>query len=307
MIRVVISGLLFPLTMLHYFWRAFERRKDVELFVTGPFFGDYIPWKGGMTLPMRYVKQPQLPLPQGLANQSGLPADVIQSKLPWEPDLWLQVDAGWWVRKPKAKVVAHVATDPHVLNYSRQRTECDVFFNMQSNYSQSGDVWLPYAYDPSIHYPVDLPEGKDGIEYDACLIGLQYEHRTQLVNRLRASGLKVFYDTGIVYDEYRELYNRSRVAISWSSLQDTPTRIFESMAMKIPLVANYTPDLMSQFDDGYHYYGFDTVDQAERMVHSFLKEPDVASKVAQRAFDEVTKLHSWDHRVERILTVCNLI
>jgi len=300
--RIVISGLIFPVTMLHFFWRAFERREDVDLRVVGPFSNDWIPWKGGIRLPMRYVKYPHIPLPQNLSGSVGMSPAFIQGQLPWEPDLWIQIDAGWWLQKPKATVVAHIATDPHVLNYDRQRKECDVFFNMQTPYMKPGDRYLPYAYDKEIHYPILADK-----VYNAALVGLQYETRTKLVNRLRQGGLSVYYETGIVYDEYREIYNQSDVALSWSSLLDMPARVWEAFAMSVPLVTNRVPDLSNWFVEKDHFLGFNDVDEAERQVRTLLNDPEYAAEMSENVYRKVTAAHSYDHRVNEILSVCKII
>src|SRR3990167_922959 len=293
--RIVISGLIFPVSMLHFFWRAFEKREDVDLRVVGPFSNDWLPWKGGIRLPMRYVKYPHIPLPQNLSGSVGMSPAFIQGQLPWEPDLWIQIDAGWWLQKPKATVVAHIATDPHVLNYDRQRKECDVFFNMQTPYMKPGDRYLPYAYDKEIHYPILANK-----VYNAALVGLQYETRTKLVNRLRQGGLSVYYETGIVYGEYRGVYNQSEGALSWSSLLDMPARVWEAFAMSVPLVTNRVPDLSNWFVEGDHYLGFNDVDEAEKQVRTLLNDPEYAEEMSDSAYRKVTSSHSWDHSVQQI-------
>jgi hypothetical protein len=64
-----------------------------------------------------------------------------------------------------------------VLNYDRQRQLADFFFNMQLEYSKNGDIYLPYAYSPDVHYLEEVEK-----EYDVCMIGLHYQQRTELVN-----------------------------------------------------------------------------------------------------------------------------
>jgi len=272
------------------------------LHVVGPFSNDWIPWKGGIRLPMRYVKYPHIALDHQLGGHSGTSPASIQAQLPWEPDLWIQIDAGWWLQKPKATVVAHIATDPHVLNYDRQRMECDVFFNMQTPYMKPGDRYLPYAYDKEIHYPILADK-----VYNAALVGLQYETRTKLVNRLRQGGLRVYYETGIVYDEYREIYNQSDVALSWSSLLDMPARVWEAFAMSVPLVTNRVPDLSNWFVEKDHFLGFNDVDEAERQVRTLLNDPEYAAEMSENVYRKVTAAHSYDHRVNEILSVCKII
>ena len=64
-IRILLLSLHYPLTMSKYFEMAFRRRDDVELLTTGPYSGNWIPWKGGMTLPMKYAIPPDFPMDFG--------------------------------------------------------------------------------------------------------------------------------------------------------------------------------------------------------------------------------------------------
>ena len=74
----------------------------------------------------------------------------------------------------------------------------DVVFNMQDYYRKDGEVLLPYAYSPRIHFHEDRKK-----IYDACLIGLHYKHRDDLINRLKERGLNVYYSIGEIYDTYQ--------------------------------------------------------------------------------------------------------
>jgi glycosyltransferase involved in cell wall biosynthesis len=188
-------------------------------------------------------------------------------------------------------------------HYSVPKGYSDITFNMQTPYLEPGDLYLAYAFDPTIHYP--MPEVRKN--FDACLIGLQYEHRVKLIDALRKANISVKSGIGIVYDDYRLAYNQSRIALSWSSLLDTPTRVYEAMAMGIPLVSNRTPDLCSQFVEGRHFLGFDNVNEAVHQVKHILGSEDRGQMLAQAAYDEVQKYHSWDHRITQILETAGLI
>ena len=295
-IKIIVSGIFYPVTMMGYFIRALERRDDVELITVGPYTGDWIPWNNGMRLPLKYVKPPTIPLPQNQIGRSGLPASFIETQLPWKPDLWLQIDAGWWLQKPNAEAVGHVATDPHALNYDKQRGQCDFFFNMQRAYMKEGEIYLPYAFDPTIHKPLDIEK-----EFDGCLVGLQYESRNQLVNALRGAGFSVEYHIGTVYDEFNVLYNKSRVALNWSSQLDLNARTFEAMGMGVPLLTNYIPALDEFFEDGEHYLEFVNVPQAVENFRSLIEEPDLAKYISENAYKEAIEKHTWDIRIQQIL------
>jgi hypothetical protein len=304
-----LSGLIYPWTMLHLFWLAFERRKDVELFVLGPYFGNWIPWqpdltRNGMTVDQKYVKQPNFPLPKTMAHTQPDPF-TIQKEIPFDPDIWIQVDAGWCLsRRPKANIVAHIQTDPHVLKtfYVLPKSYSDLKFCMQSNYMENGEIYLPYAFDPTIHYPMNLQK-----EYDACLIGLNYDHRAGLINRLRSMNVNVFQTIGLIYDEYRIKYNQSKVALSWSSLQDMPARVWEAFGMKLPLVTNRVPDLSNWFVEGEHYLGFKDVNEGVKQTLDLLANPAKANEMACNAYRKVVEAHTYDKRVEQILDTARLI
>ena len=300
-IRVVFSTIFYPVAIGKYFEQALRRRDDVELLSVGPYTGTYIPWKRGMHIDEKYCQPPDIPLSQNLIGNVAVSPAIVERQLSWEPDLWINADAGFAFSKP-ACPYAVIATDPHVLQYGFQRIQASRFYNMQKVYSTGADSYLPYCADPVWHSPLDME-----IEYDVCLIGLQYENRTRLVNRLRSKGLKVFYDTGQCYREYQELYAKSRIALSWSSKQDLIARVFEGMLMNVPTVCNRVPDMGLHFEDGTHYYGFDTIDEAEAQVHMALANYDDALQVAHNAHREVKAKHLYDHRVEQILQDFELI
>ena len=157
MIKVCLTSINYPMSMARYFERALERRSDVELITLGPYTGNRIPWNGGMDLLPKYAKSPTYPLPMQVINQGKISPKIFPSTFENLPDvdLWLEVDAGFYLDpRPETGIVAHVATDPHALSYDRQRQLADYFFNMQTPYMKNGDIYLPYAYDPTVHYPI---------------------------------------------------------------------------------------------------------------------------------------------------------
>lgn len=305
-INVVLSAIWYPMATATWFWKALERRKDVDLIVVGPFTNNWIPWNYGMQLPQKYVRVPDIALPPQIINQS-VPSSIAECQLPWTPDLWIQVDAGWhFSNKPKEGIVALVQTDPHVIKhtYALPISYSDLNFSMQLQYSEPGEIYLPYAADEITHYP--MPE-VDKI-YDACLMGIQYQSRNELVARLRSHNLNVKYGIGEVFDEYRLSYNQSKIALNWSTLDDIPSRFFEGMAMKLPLVSNIVPDIEKLgFEEGTDYFGFKTLDEADRKVRDLLMDEGLRCWVAENGYKKVMEKHLWKHRMNQILKEAKLI
>lgn len=298
--RIVISGIYYPLAIGKYIEAAFRRRDDVELLTAGPYTGNYIPWAGGMTMPAKHSRPPDISLPHDFIGTSPLSA-CVSSRLPWVPDLWIQIDAGFhFMDRPNANMVAHIGTDPHVLlkQYKLAKAYSDMCFGMQGPYMEPRDIYLPYAADPIWHSPLSVEK-----EWDCSLIGLHYEQRDRLVDKLRSGGLRVYYNLGPIFEEYRLLNSKAKVILSWSSLQDTPARVYEGMLMGA-LVCNRTPDLTGMFVEGDHYLGFDTVEEAEKQVRKLLSDDNMREEMHERSHRKVFAQHLWDHRVEVIMDKC---
>lgn len=301
-IKVLLLYIVYPLAMGTYFRRALERRTDVDLKVVGVYTGSWIPWMGGMTLPEKYAKPIDLPLPFS-PNIGEINYDIVKAQLgEWKPDIIINVDAGLhWKYKPTDGRVVTVGTDPHVLNdfYDTPRKYSDLFFNMQYVYSRGADFYLPYAYDPTVHY-YDDSITKDT---DAVLGGMPYESRVQWVAALRAKGVSVLFENGPVFDEYREMNNRARIGLNWSSLDDLNARAYELAAMKLAPVMNVVSDLERS---GIECATFTTLPEAVEAV-MFLKEDDKArTELAELAYRSVQG-ETYDKRVNTILQMAGLV
>jgi len=283
------------MAILRYFEAAFKRRQDIELTTVGIYTGRSIPWGGGMVLAERYAQPPDIVLPK--ACRQGVPIQMALSKLDFVPDLWVQIDAGMWLkgRAPKKTQNVVVATDPHVLDYGGQRSSADKFFCMQKHYAKKGDIYLPYAYDPIWHRPEVEPK-----RFDAALLGLHYATRSRWVSRLRAHGVRVKYELGPVFEEARTIYNQAKVGLNWSSREDLVARVFELAAMGLPLVTNNVPDLKEFFTPHVDVRVFNSLEVATKLVRELLSDPDMAQEVAARGHQAV-KPHTYDARVDQIL------
>ena len=296
-IKIVFTQIFYPLTMGSYFLAALEARDDVELYTVGPFSGTWIPWLGGMNLPLKYVKTPNFSMPIELAQRSADPSQV-EAKLPWQPDLWFGVDAGfYWNRKPKDGKVIYIGTDPHVLEYSDRRAKSDVFYNMQKCYSMAGDKYLPYAYSKKFHYPT-----QNGIEYDVGIIGAPYQHRNEQIRRLREKGLRVYYEVGPVFNEYRDIFTKCKIGLNYATMLDLNARHFELLAMKVMQVASVVPDAQLFFENGKDYAGFTTMEESIQLIDYYLNHEDERLAMVEQGYKTVVEgKHSYEDRVETVL------
>lgn len=290
---VVLSQIFYPLSIGRYFEAALKRRSDVDLITVGPYTGNMIPWNNWMALPQKYAIAPMITLPIG---SPFVPISFVESQLTKKADLWLQIDAGFHLEsRPQNGKNVIVATDPHVLNYDKQRTFADTFYCMQACYAKPGDEYLPYAYDPIWH----APEEQERL-FDVCLLGLHYPQRNTLVDQLRLNGVKVYYDLGPCFDEARAIYNQAPLAINWSSKNDLTARVFELLGMRRLAVVNNVPDLPRFFRDGKDLVTFTSLEEAIEKILHYLANEDQLEAIARQGHETV-RPHTWDARIEQIL------
>lgn len=302
-LKIAFISIFYPLFMGRYMLEALLRRKDCEVWTAGPYTGRWIPWGSGMNLPQNYIYQPDFPLPFG-QGQPLVSYKMLEAKLPFEPDIWINVSSTLVTYgKPTKGLYAVIAADPHVLDYDQERAKADLFFNMQKPYMKAGDRWLPYGYDPVWHAQTTIPWGDR--RHDAALLGLKYANRNNLVARLRAKGYDVAYDLGPCYEDAREIYHSTRVGLNWSSLKDTTARVFEIMAFGIAPVINRVPDLFEIFTEGQDFLGFDNLDEAVTQVGWCLENPEAANALGEQARLSVEP-HSWDARMQSVLEEAGL-
>jgi len=298
MIKIAVSSVWYPLSISRYFLSALQARTDLDVFAVGPYTKHWIPWKGGMFVPEKYAIPPDLPLDATYIQLRTAPVKLIEAALPWTPDVFLQLDSTWFLqpKPPAIKAVAHVAIDPHVIDYRSARLQSDYFYNMQFSYLTPNDRYLPYCASEQHHFPEHQEK-----QYDVAMIGLAYDNRTSLAQYLTHKGLKVFFDLGYIFDEYRQITCQSRCVVSWSSRLDLIARVFEAMAMKVPLVTNRIPALDRHFIEDEHYLGFISQEEAYSQVNWILQHPKEAMEMAERAYVEVMAKHTYRQRINTIL------
>lgn len=161
-------------------------------------------------------------------------------------------------------------------------------------------TWLPCAYDPVRFPPSPIPWEQR--EYDVCMIGVMYPKRWELVNAMRAAGLKVLAGSGLVFDAYRDAYHNSRAALVSSFNGDLPIRLFEGAGMGCAVLCDEIGDLRDpQFQDVdteiaqvYH-----TTDEAIAIARKN-QAADYGQAMAEDSL-WMAHAHTWDARAQVII------
>lgn len=168
----------------------------------------------------------------------------------WEPDLILVADsmtamAGY--KHPHYDAPhAVIAIDNHVRNYDAPHWAHQFLAHYHSptypvDPARKDQSWLPCAADSEMFTPSPIPW--DEREYDVACVGVMYPRRAEVVQALRDAGLKVLAETGLVYKEYRDAYQNSRISLCVSAAGDVAQRIFETGRMGCAVLSDPLLDL----------------------------------------------------------------
>lgn len=228
----------------------------------------------------------------------------------FKPDVLIQVDAGYSLYRENNVVpgykTAVLATDPHAIGYLQQFINNDYGFIMQKNwwdkkYNGFGLQWIPYAFDPQIHY---WSFGSRRCQDVTIISGLMYPKRKEGLEAMQAAGIRVRHEVGLLYEEGTQVYNEGLIAYNWSSNDDLPMRVWEGMAYRNVVLTNRVSDLkeFAEFQEDVHYMAFDTVEECVEKALWLKANEDEAQKIARNGYAQVwIGRHTYAQRCLRML------
>lgn len=293
--NILIHFRHFPVAMGRWFdWALRDLGHNV--ISAGCYNGNYIPWNGGMHLD--YDFPPDIVTP----DVPSYPLQDVLSKLPWEPDMILQAGDVSFLEGSSGSIPNVIlTTDPHAVDYTIRLAHATHLAIMQNNYMNKYDfpkkIWIPYGYMEDLHKYMSMDK-----EYDVCLIGLQYGPRVEIMNILRDLGYNVYFSIGESYGDYVEKYNKSKIALNFSSKDDLPARFWEGLAMGNCVLTNEVPDLNDiDLEKDIHYMTFHSVPQAIDKV-SYLLKNDRWYQYGQAGLCGIRKgKHTYKDRCEKLI------
>lgn len=161
-------------------------------------------------------------------------------------------------------------------------------------------TWLPCAYDPHFFTPSPIPWEKRQV--DLTLIGVMYEQRIAALEAIkRVPGIMVGAGTGAVYEQYRDVYQNTRISLCVSIRSDVAIRIFETAAMGCLVLTDPLPDLEPLQARGLVTY--ESPEDAAEKVRYYLAHPDEAKALVEQS-TAWAKPHTWDARARTIVDWC---
>lgn len=197
--------------------------------------------------------------------------------------------------------------DNHVRNY-RDNFIAHYFLAHKHGQAQpvshDDETWLPCASDNSVFTP--SPIAWDDRKYDVAMVGVMYPNRVEVLDALKAAGLKVYASTGDVYDEYRAIYQNSRISLCLSANDDLAQRVFETgamgclIAMDIPADVRDKEAAIALGITG--YIQLNSAAQAVKQITEMLTTEKALAKFGAESWQKVVlERHDWTHRAQVVV------
>lgn len=230
----------------------------------------------------------------------------------WVPDLVVGINSSGPAYRNVGKIpcpTAYISVDTwHEPREFAVASHFDFVFVAQQAmvpyFQQTGsrDVrWLPLGCAPSRHFPVAAAK-----QFDVTFVGtLIFEVNEERVARLSRLGqaFNIGIKSGVDGPTMSEIYAMGRLAFNSSIAQDVNMRIFEVMAMGMPLLTNRDAranGLFDLFQEDVHLFAYDDTDLLDR-VRGCLADEAALARVAAAGRSEVLAKHTYAHRVASLL------
>lgn len=288
--RILLTYIHHPVSAPKFFKEALKGLGH-DVVTAGRKMDGHLVWMPGYDF-SKYKDVPDIEI-----DESIYPLESLLEKS-GEVDMVIQMDANqFFVGKSPVPNVVY-AIDNHVAKYDA--TDFDFFFGAHS-WGHGSDKenfhWMPCAYSPKDHYPT-----KARIIYDAGFIGVIYENRKELIEKLSKVG-KIAIGMGVLGEEYNNAYNQSRIGLCLSLCGDLPMRVFENAAQGLLVFADNQRDLEKLgMREGEHYVGFSSIDEAVDKFSYLMNHPKEVSVIAARGKDFL-KEHTWESRAKSIISI----
>jgi len=199
--------------------------------------------------------------------------------------------------------------DDRSFDFARCRSLADLhYFPAIQDAEEFGGQWLPFGADISIFHPV---EGHKS--YEAAFLGSLYQKR---LDHIREIGFPISIIPPVHSDNpvqsfylLAKAYNSTNIFVNMPAYSRLlVTKVTEVMACRTMLI---TPAIdhpsglknMEQFEDGKHlvYYDQNKPHELLEILEYFRTHPHERDAIATAGWEEITKRHILEHRVEKML------
>ncbi|MCC6696780.1 MAG: glycosyltransferase [Candidatus Hydrogenedentes bacterium] len=162
--------------------------------------------------------------------------------------------------------------------------------------------WLPLGCTPAIHYPCPREPVAD-ISFVGSIALPIHQERYDLLRHIEAH-FRVLARSCLYGDELCRLCGSTKLTFNHSAVRDLNMRVFEALAMGVPLLTNRDSavnGLLDLFEEDTHLIVYDSADDLLVKARRYLDDDAARRRVAEAGFAEVLARHTYRHRVEALV------
>ena len=257
-----------------------------------------------------YGREPDIRLPAGPGPYYDYKS--IAPRLPWTPDLVWLLEGGEDLRIYGVPCdFVHQSVEGSHMGWSEGITP-HRYVNFTCNgFAPPAVKWLPYGFDEEEAGAVNVPMALR--EYDCAQVGSARESRVAVWDHLRrATDVNCWFSGDLWGPAHFALYRNARSTFCNQTLDFMCPRVFDAIGMGCLLISDRTPSILSLFNDGEHFLGYDRIfgrdgegiphpDWLLDVVRRCRREPQWAAKIADAGRRLAWEQHTYTHRVREVL------
>lgn len=218
---------------------------------------------------------------------NGIPPELIERQ-PCLTILWYQDDI--FAAQHAPGQIAYNARAFDIV-YSFDKNALDEY----RKYAVKDPRWLPLAMSPSVHRKMYLPK-----TYDVSFVGNVYPNRKSLFERLQKR-FNVFV-TRAFMDEMVKIFNQSKIVLNLGiGSTGIQNRVFEALGCGSLLITNEIPSDSRLFTDRKHLVYFNE-NNIEGLIEYYLSHKEEREDIERAGYLEVYNKHTYEHRMQKILS-----
>ena len=183
--------------------------------------------------------------------------------------------------------------------------------------------YLPLATNPNRYKDISVTaQDRDDYGYDVCFIGVPFENRVEIFERLHDYNLGVFGDHWTKYfirkgqktpfyykgkatgEIVNKIYLSSKIVLNIhhpQSIEGLNTRTFDIPACGAFEMVDYKKNVEKHFEIDKEMITFRNINELKNKIDFYLKNDDLRKTISDRGKQRVLNEHTWVHRANDLI------
>ncbi|MBX7258876.1 MAG: glycosyltransferase [Candidatus Hydrogenedentes bacterium] len=167
----------------------------------------------------------------------------------------------------------------------------------------AGNVeWLPLAFNPEQHFPVEM-EPRADVSFTGTISLPIHQQRMELIQRLQRE-VKFIGKTALFGPTMCALCCAGKLTFNHSAVNDVNMRIFEALGMGCATLTNSQAEengLFDLFNNGEHLVAYSDEEDLIRQTRRYLADDDLRQRIKKAARAIALEHHTYGHRADYIV------